>query len=88
MQQNPPIGFAIAVAAAASLVPGIAFLDGLLTGGGDGFRGAGNTVLFLLAALIITLGGVIAGFRRNEKHRWLSLVALVLWLVPLWLMTM
>ena len=81
MDQKRPIGFAIAIAAAASVLPLIMVVE-LATERGDGYGGAGAMLLSLLAALLLSVGGVIAGFRRHERYSWLAILAVVLWCMP------
>jgi predicted membrane channel-forming protein YqfA (hemolysin III family) len=83
---TPPIAFGIAILAAASLMPVTMLMDAMRSPGGDGYSGFGNTLLFLLAALVITVTGVVMGLRRKERFPWLAYVALALWVVPLVMM--
>ena len=78
---TPPIAWGIAVLVAASLMPGTMLPDAILPAG-DGTSGFGNTLLFLLVALIVTVTGVVIGLRRKERYRWLGYVALALWVLP------
>jgi hypothetical protein len=82
-----PISLGIAVLAAASLMPVTMLMDAMRTPGGDGYSGFGNTLLFLLVALVITVTGVVIGLRRKERFPWLALVALALWVLPVVMMT-
>ena len=77
-----PIGYGIAAAAAASVLPVIWLIDATMGGGGDGYGGAGAMLLFLTLALTLTAVGAVAGARRKEPHAWLVLAALALWLLP------
>ncbi|MFT3671556.1 hypothetical protein [Aestuariivirga sp.] len=82
MEQKSPIAFLIAVVAAGSVIPVVALMDAIYQQGGDGLGGAGAMMLFMIAAIVLTVGGVIMGFRRREKFAWLSYVALALWVLP------
>lgn len=82
MEQKSPIAFLIAVVAAGSVIPVVALMDAIYQQGGDGLGGAGAMMLFMIAAIVLTAGGVIMGFRRREKFAWLSYVALALWGLP------
>ena len=83
MDQKPPIAFIIATLAAASIIPFAMYLDSTITPGGDGYQNFGTMVLFLLVTAVLTVGGIIVGFVRKEKYRWLALVAVVLWVLPI-----
>lgn len=83
---KPPRAFLVAVAAAASIMPVGLLLDRLAPAGGDGYGNFGTMALFLLVVLALTLGGIIMGLRRNERHKWLALAALALLVLPLKLM--
>lgn len=85
--QRSPISLGIATLAAASLMPVTLLMDATRTPGGDGYSGFGNTLLFLLVALVITVTGVVMGLRRKERFPWLAFVALALWVLPLVVMT-
>ncbi len=82
----PPISLGIAVLAAASLMPVTMLMDAMRTPSGDGSSGFGSTLLFLLAALVITVTSAIIGLQRKERFPWLAYVALALWVLPVVMM--
>ena len=79
---KPPIGYGISVLAAASVLPVILLVDATMGPGGDGYGGAGAMVLYFVLALVLSVGGAIAGARRGERFHWLAYVALALWILP------
>jgi hypothetical protein len=83
VERKSPLGFCAAVGAAASVIPFAWWLDSNDSSGGDGLQNFSTMVVFLGAAALLTVSGVIAGFWRTESQRWLAALAVMLWLAPL-----
>ncbi len=75
-----------AIIAAALLVPGLMLVDRFAASGGDGLQGFWPGVLVLAGCVLTSVICTIIGLMRGERPRWLALIALALWCVPLlWL---
>lgn len=75
-----------AIIAAALLVPGLMLVDRLAASGGDGLQGFWPGVLVLAGCTLTSMLCTIVGLIRGDRPRWLALVALALWCLPvLWL---
>jgi hypothetical protein len=75
-----------AIIAAALLVPGLMLADRLAAAGGDGLQGFWPGVLVLAGSALTSMICTVIGLVRGERPRWLALIALALWCLPvLWL---
>jgi heme/copper-type cytochrome/quinol oxidase subunit 4 len=80
-----PAFFSLAIVAGLMMLPMLFLMDHLNGGssGGDGLQGFWTAIFIIVGCLFTSIVCMVIGFVRGERRRWLVLLAIASWVVPL-----